>query len=541
MPKQKDYYGPETRDHALDMIEALFEEQKKVKDKTKKLDIELIPVQSNTYHLQVTAFDSVYPLIELFKKDDSQKESRRVRDLINKTIECLGKNFLNIIKKYVPKGRGRSPGNWELTIELWSNTIDDEFRTEFKRRWDKAKKRKGLRPLSSEIDVAPHQLKHFPQPSSQISPNPNHDSVEGIDTPDSYDYTLPKYPEGVEALDSRFYIERPSIESECYHAILQPGALIRIKAPKQMGKTSLLVRILEVAAKQGNCQIVSLNLLEAEQKTLSSLDVFLRWFCFNVGKELKQNNQLTECWVKLLTPNTNCKNYFEEYILPNIKGSLVLALDNTDKIFTYENIAKDFLGMLRAWHGYSNSNNIKWKSLRLIIVHSTDIYINLEKANSPFNVGTPIELSELSSQQVEKLANLHQVTLKQSEISELMDMIGGHPYLVRLAIYYLCRGMNLGKLLSTAPTAEGIYSSHLREMLETLLTGSEEVVAAFKRVVIEQKKVELDPRITHKLYSIGLVTKKHNQVLPLNNLYHQYFSTFFNIQNTKNTNSTHLA
>ena len=37
------------------------------------------------------------------------------------------------------------------------------------------------------------------------------------------------------------------IETECYQTILQPGALIRIKAPSKMGKTPLLNNILAYA------------------------------------------------------------------------------------------------------------------------------------------------------------------------------------------------------------------------------------------------------------------------------------------------------
>ncbi|NEO49996.1 MAG: hypothetical protein F6K55_40285, partial [Moorea sp. SIO4A3] len=35
------------------------------------------------------------------------------------------------------------------------------------------------------------------------------------------------------------YIERPPVEARCYQEIVKPGALIRIKAPKRMGKTLL--------------------------------------------------------------------------------------------------------------------------------------------------------------------------------------------------------------------------------------------------------------------------------------------------------------
>lgn len=47
-----------------------------------------------------------------------------------------------------------------------------------------------------------------------------------------------------------FYLERPTIEKRCYEEIKQPGSLIRIKAPENMGKTWLMNRI--VAYARGN-------------------------------------------------------------------------------------------------------------------------------------------------------------------------------------------------------------------------------------------------------------------------------------------------
>ncbi|HEY9778996.1 MAG TPA: AAA-like domain-containing protein, partial [Leptolyngbyaceae cyanobacterium] len=56
------------------------------------------------------------------------------------------------------------------------------------------------------------------------------------------------------------YVERPPIESRCYDTILQPGSLLRIKAPKRMGKTWLIDKILHQAAKE-NYGTVRLSLL----------------------------------------------------------------------------------------------------------------------------------------------------------------------------------------------------------------------------------------------------------------------------------------
>jgi predicted AAA+ superfamily ATPase len=86
-------------------------------------------------------------------------------------------------------------------------------------------------------------------------------------------------------LESRFYIQRPPIETLCYEAITQPGALIRIKAPRQMGKTSFMARILPQAEQQGSW-IVPLSCQLANQRIFNNSDTFLQWFCASVSLEL---------------------------------------------------------------------------------------------------------------------------------------------------------------------------------------------------------------------------------------------------------------
>jgi len=54
-------------------------------------------------------------------------------------------------------------------------------------------------------------------------------------------------PGGTVPVDSPFYVERPPAEKTCYDLIVTDDALIRIKAPRQMGKSSLMVRVLHHA------------------------------------------------------------------------------------------------------------------------------------------------------------------------------------------------------------------------------------------------------------------------------------------------------
>lgn len=76
---------------------------------------------------------------------------------------------------------------------------------------------------------------------------------------------FPRYPNGAVPIDSGFYIKRFNTEEDLYKEVCSPGALIRIKAPNEMGKTSLLLRILEYADNQ-KYRIVSLNLEQIERR-----------------------------------------------------------------------------------------------------------------------------------------------------------------------------------------------------------------------------------------------------------------------------------
>jgi hypothetical protein len=63
--------------------------------------------------------------------------------------------------------------------------------------------------------------------------------------------TGPERPVGQVPLGSVFYVKRPMMEAQCHQEIVHPGALIRIKAPRKTGKTSLTARILDQARQQG--------------------------------------------------------------------------------------------------------------------------------------------------------------------------------------------------------------------------------------------------------------------------------------------------
>ena len=346
--------------------------------------------------------------------------------------------------------------------------------------------------------------------------------ITGSQSASSQSNIIP-FPEGVVPPDSSFYQTRDNIESICYETVLKPASLIRIKAPKLMGKTSLMMKTLAYAQSH-NHYTVYLNLSNVDKNIISDLDKFLRWLCVMVGKKLGLDNQIDDYWdMEILGSNGNCTAYFEEYLLSEINCPVVLALDEVDRVFPHTNVVEDFLGMLRSWHEKGKITRT-WQNLRLIMAHSTEVYIPLDLNQSPFNAGVPIELLEFSTRQIQELAILHQLDWTEVEIASLTNILGGHPYLVRLAMYYVSSDrLNLQSLLANASTESGIFSHHLRRHLETL-QQKPSLAASLKEVVDASQPVELKPMQIYQLYSMGLVQLKDNRVIPRCNLYREYFS-----------------
>lgn len=325
-------------------------------------------------------------------------------------------------------------------------------------------------------------------------------------------------------LGSIFYIERPPIEELAYREISKPGSIIRIKAPRKMGKSSLLIRIMACAATQG-CRTVYLDFQQLDDRNLVNLDKFLRWFCANIAQQLELKPRLDDYWDEDIGSKVSCTIYLKRYLLEQIDRPLALALNEVDRIFKYPAIAQEFLPLLRSWHEEAKQVE-SLKKLRLAIVHSTEVYIPLNIHQSPFNVGLPIKLPLLTLEQVQDLATRHGLDwADDSQLLRLMAMVGGHPYLVRLALYYLCQGnVTLEQLLQEAPTLAGIYKAHLQNYL-AMLQAKPELAAAFKQVITVDEGVRLKPILAYELESMGLAKLDGDEVRPSCELYRLYYDS----------------
>lgn len=336
---------------------------------------------------------------------------------------------------------------------------------------------------------------------------------------------MPTLPGGVIPIDSNFYIHNRTIESFCHQALEQPGILLKIRASKQMGKTSLVNSLLTQAKTLGY-HTVFLNLQLADVEILQNLERFMQWFCVRVSKQLSLPNAIANFWDHSLGSKSNATDYFEEILLANIERPLIIAIDELSQLFAYPDIASEFLSLLRVWSEQAKTSDIEnnpWHNLRLITIHSTEMAIPICLNQSLLNTELVINLPEFTLLQVQELANRWGLTMTIQQIKSLMDFLGGHPYRLQLAFYRIQQQeITLEQLLENVPMAIAIYEEHLQQHWWNL-QNYPELLPIFTEIVNNTNYLEIETSQGIQLQNMGLIHLKANQANICCELFRQFF------------------
>lgn len=426
------------------------------------------------------------------------------------TLDELGWR-MNISSKTLSRLWSLDTGVDQKTLKLCFSTFNLELRNEDYAILSEPDNTETSHALSLNLDTEEVNLSESLSVNSFV--NQQSDQLEN----------LCSYPDRPVPLDSPLYIERPPIEELVYREVTQPGCVIRISSPKQMGKTSLVLRLLAFAQKQGY-RTVNLNCYHIDSDYLTDLNKLLRNFCWQIATELGIDPNLNDIWDEEVGCKLSCSFYLQNYLLKQIQNPVVLVLNEVDRFFEYPQIASDFFALLRSWCE-SARQNPNWQKLRIVVVYSTEEYATLNINRSRFNIGLPIRLVEFTQQQVEDLAKRHGLDWSiGKESTQLISLVGGHPSLVRIALYYICcQEMTLEELIQDALANGGIYRYHLwRHWIK--LQENPDLAKTYAEVVKAKQAMSLNPIEAYKLESLGLICFDGDLILPRCELYRAYFA-----------------
>lgn len=308
---------------------------------------------------------------------------------------------------------------------------------------------------------------------------------------------------GAVQLDSPFYMVRAADE-ELYGAIERRDSIICIKGARQMGKTSLLARGLR-RAKEGSVKTVFADLQSLNGDQLATAKAFYIAMADQLADKLNIDASLADLWNDERGANSNFERFVKRQVLAKIDGHLLWAIDEVDRLFTSP-FGTETFALFRTWHNARVVDPSEpWSKLTLAIAYATEAHLFITNINqSPFNVGTRLELEEFTLEQVADLNRRHGTLLAEgAELSAFFKLVHGHPFLVRRGLDEIARkNLRLADFEARADSEDGPYGDHLRRIL-VMLAPDAEMTESLIGVLYGRKN--LSPEAFYRLRSAGLI------------------------------------
>lgn len=309
---------------------------------------------------------------------------------------------------------------------------------------------------------------------------------------------------GAVALDSAFYIERRT-DAEFLVAIKRQDSLVLVKGARQVGKTSLLARGLQQARRDG-AKVVVADFQNLGTEAFASAEKLFMTLAESVADQLDLEVSPSQTWNHHLSPGINFERYWRRHIFPAIPTPIVWGLDEVDRLFTCS-FGSEVFGLFRSWHNKRALDpDGHWQRLTLAIAYATEAHLFITDLNqSPFNVGTRLQLSDFTLDQVNDLnMRFGSPLVNEQESRRFWELLGGHPYLVHRGLCEMAtRGLKLHEIESSALQNDGLFGDHLRRLLLSLLQSNSSR-AAIHSLLSGQSKLPTETFFS--LRSAGLLT-----------------------------------
>lgn len=335
---------------------------------------------------------------------------------------------------------------------------------------------------------------------------------------------------------AQIYVERPPCEENLYHEILKPGALVRISSPKEFGKTQLVNRIINQLRQNYSYRYAFIDFRSWDSSLFSDPNTFLQQLCRSLSDELNPSIDVNQFWYNSRSaPNLKCKKFIKKHIVDDETEPIVLVLAGFEKIFEKYKFYEDFCGMLRSFkqeslRQESNRRYNKIGKIRLVLVHSTNIYGLLDINKSPFeNAEFLVRLPDFELLQIIKLFELYSLNWNQQKIEHLAHLLGGHPYLICRGIEEISsKKISYENFIQIAHTLSGPYEAHLRKHLD-IIDKNQELKESLIKLIKSSDKLLIQPNLSFKLFGMGLIRLEGDFSIIRSELYRKCFSNYLGV------------
>ncbi len=244
------------------------------------------------------------------------------------------------------------------------------------------------------------------------------------------------------SISSPSYVYRKA-DVELYDKILS-GKFCYVFAPRQMGKTSLKIRMINSLKKKG-IKGISLDLSSIRTEKANKQQWLFSIF-FSIAKDLQKHEQLRNWWAENLQSETKnlLLSFFENFIAENTNERLVIFIDEIDSILRIDADVFNKNDLFRAIEEFYTHQKGKPSKRLSFVVLGVAIHEDLySQANSLFHEAGNIRLDYLERDKSDILLQGFPKNFKEADkiLSEIFHWTNGQPALTQK----LCKSIALLK------------------------------------------------------------------------------------------------
>jgi WD40 repeat protein len=320
-------------------------------------------------------------------------------------------------------------------------------------------------------------------------------------------------------------------------ALCRGGHFAYVLTPRQLGKSSLMVRTAEQLTKEGARSVIIdlsqigvqvtpeewyLGLLSMLEEQLDLQTDVIRWW--KERAHLGATQRLTR--------------FLEEVLLKEVKAPVVVFVDEIDTTLSL-NFTDDFFAAIRYFYNArSLSKDVRRLSFVLIGVATPGDLIR-DPQRTPFNIGQRVDLTDFTIEEALPFAAGLGLADQESRrvLGWVLKWTGGHPYLTQR----LCRALTddgrknwsepdidavVGKTFLGRISEEDNNLQFVRDMLTKRAPDLSEVLYIYREVLNHKRAVQDEEQslVKSHLKLSGVAQRRHGELIVRNPIYAHVFN-----------------